>query len=143
MSSSVPSVGQQGQQSTNTDAFQNLNMKDFVNLLVTELQQQDPMNPMDNSQILQQVSQIQQIQSTQSLTSTLTSVMLGQNVATGANLLNRNVTALDDQQQTVTGVVNSISVADGKVQLHIGDHTVDLANVSQILGDGVQPTPST
>ncbi len=42
------------------------------------MQNQDPMNPMDNSQMLQQISQIREIGSTNQLTETLTSFATGQ-----------------------------------------------------------------
>ena len=42
-------------------ALQNLNMNDFLKLMISELQNQDPLNPMDNSQLLQQISQMREI----------------------------------------------------------------------------------
>ena len=56
---------------------------------MAELQNQDPMEPMKNSELLQQVSQIRAIQSNDRLTDTLESVSLGQNLATAGNLLDR------------------------------------------------------
>jgi flagellar basal-body rod modification protein FlgD len=115
-----------------TDRLNNLGTSDFIKLLVTELQQQDPMSPMDNSQILQQVGQIRSIQSTQQLTDTLSAVLLGQNMATGSGLLNKQVVALDDNANKVTGVVDRVTIENGTVKLHIGDSTVSLTNVSEI-----------
>ena len=45
--------------------------------MITELQNQDPLNPMDNTQMLEQINQIRQIGATDKLTSTLDSVLLG------------------------------------------------------------------
>jgi flagellar basal-body rod modification protein FlgD len=130
--------GQQGAQSPNYDAFQNLNLDTFIKLLVTELQNQDPMNPMDNAQILQQVSQIRAIESNTRLTSTLEAVLLGQNVSTASSLLGRTISGLDDSSSPVTGKVDKVSVAEGKATLHIGDKTVSLQNVGEILPDGAK-----
>lgn len=114
------------------DRLNNLGTSDFIKLLVTELQQQDPMSPMDNTQILQQVGQIRSIQSTQQLTDTLNSVLLEQNVATGSNLLNKQIVGLDDSANKVSGVVDRVTIENGTVKLHIGDSTISLTNVSEI-----------
>ena len=61
-------------------------------MLVTELQNQDPTQPMSNTDLMNQVSQIQSIESNQQLTSTLQSVALGQSIASAGNLIGRTVT---------------------------------------------------
>jgi flagellar basal-body rod modification protein FlgD len=135
-SSLSPVQGQQGAQAPNYDAFQDLNLDTFIQLLVTELQNQDPLNPMDNAEILQQVSQIRAIEANTRLTSTLEAVLLGQNVSTASSLLGRTISGLDDSSSPVTGKVDKVSVAQGKATLHIGDKTVSLNNVSEILPEG-------
>ena len=76
MPSTVGTVGRQGQQNpTGKDAFQQLELGDFIKLMVTELQHQDPMNPMDNTQILQQMSQMRAIAASDQLNETLQSVL--------------------------------------------------------------------
>ena len=134
--SSVNGVqGTAAQQATNNDAFSSLGLQDFIKLLVTEMQQQDPMSPMDNSQIMQQVSQISSIESTQKLNTTMDSVVLGENLATASNLIDRRVVALNDSGEQVTGAVTRVAIENGSLKLHVGanDDVVDLANVSQIL----------
>jgi len=130
--------GQQGAQAPNHDAFQDLNLDTFIKLLVTELQNQDPMSPMDNAQILQQVSQIRAIESNTRLTSTLEAVLLGQNVSTASSLLGRTISGLDDGSNPVTGKVDKVSVAEGKATLHVGDKTVSLKNVGEIFPEGAK-----
>ncbi len=127
-------VGAQGQQTTTGyDAFNNLNLDDFIKMLVTELQNQDPLSPMSNTEILQQVAEIRSIASNQQLTSTLQSVVLGQNINTANNMLGRTITGLTDDSQQITGVVDAVSVQDNMPLLHVGQQTVQLKNVSEIL----------
>ena len=126
--------GQTGAQSPNSNAMGKMTTNDFLNMLVTELQQQDPTQPVDSSQILDQVSQIDQIQSNQSLTTTLNSVLLGQNVNTGSALLNQTIQGTDAKGNAVNGVVSQVSIASGAVQLQVGNSTVPLANVTGIGG---------
>jgi flagellar basal-body rod modification protein FlgD len=134
--------GQTAQQTPNTvadpDAFNKMDLGQFIKLLVAEMQNQDPMNPMDNSQILQQISQIKAIASNDKLTSTLTSMQLQQDMTSASVLLNQTITGLNAGSDSVTGKVDSVSVADGKVQLHVGNNTIDLKNVAQVNGAASQ-----
>ncbi len=126
--------GQQGQQATvGTDAFSDVNLDDFLQLLVAELANQDPLNPMENSQILQQVSQMREIDSTERLSATLDSVLLGQNLSTANSLLGRTILGLDDEGQYITGTVDRVTIEDDKVKAHVGDHVVSLKNVAEVL----------
>jgi flagellar hook assembly protein FlgD len=137
VTNTVGATGTQAQQSaTGTDAFAQVDLNDFIKLLVTELQHQDPLNPMDNQEIMQQISQIREIESNQRLTETLESVLLGQNVVTASNLIGRTVVALSEEGDKVTGEVERVSIEEGVARLHVGEHVVKLKNVAEILGAG-------
>jgi flagellar basal-body rod modification protein FlgD len=130
--------GQTAQQTPNTvaepDAFNKMDLGQFIKLLVAEMQNQDPMNPMDNAQILQQISQIKAIASNDKLSNTLTSMQLQQDMTAASVLLNQTITGLNTNSDSVSGKVDSVSVAGGKVQLHVGTNTIDLKNVAQVNG---------
>jgi flagellar basal-body rod modification protein FlgD len=113
----------------------NLSTNDFLNMLVAELQNQDPTQPVDNTQILNQVSQIDQIQSNQSLSTTLNGMLVGQNVTAGAVLLNQTIQGTDAKGNAVSGVVSQVTTSDNAVQLQVGSSTVPLANVTTIGGN--------
>jgi len=131
---SVNSVGSQSStQTSSTDAYSKLNAETFLKLLVTELSNQDPLEPMNSEQIINQISQIRSIQASTELTTTLEAVLLGQNVATASGLLGRTITGLTDDSQTITGQVDRVSVVGGEARLQVGDSTVSLKNVSEIL----------
>ena len=115
------------------DALRGLDLENFLELMITELQNQDPLNPLENHQILQQISQIREIEATGQLKETLDSVLLGQNVSNASGLLNKQVKALTDAGDEVSGRVDRVSVADNKVSLHVGTHVVGLNNLSEIL----------
>jgi len=140
-STSVSSVSSQSgsqtsaTQTTNSDAYASLNVDTFIKLLVTEMQSQDPLEPMTNQEIVQQLSQIRSIEASQQLTTTLQAVLLGQNVATASSLLGRMIAGLDDNSQQVTGRVDGVTIADGKAKLYVGNSTVSLNNVTAIAAD--------
>src|SRR5690349_10432405 len=76
-------------------SLSNVDVNQFLSLMITELQNQDPLDPMSNADFLQQISTIQQIGTTNQLTSSLNSVTLGQNVGIASSLIGKSVTALD------------------------------------------------
>jgi hypothetical protein len=154
-STSLGVTGTRGTQTESSDAFSNVDMDEFIQLMIAELQNQDPMNPMDNTQMLQQISQIREIGSNDKLSETLESVLLGQNMATANNMIGQTITALDDDATTFVGTVDHVAIEDGVPKLlaietipeHLDEetnkivaeqtieHTVSLKNISQVLPD--------
>jgi flagellar basal-body rod modification protein FlgD len=122
----------QNSQSSTSDPFQSLTTSSFVQLLVTELQNQDPTQPMDNSQILQEIGEIRSVDATTQLTNTLNSVLMGQNVATAGSLIGWNIQGMDNSGNSVNGTVNSVSLSGGVATLNVGTQAVSLSNVTQI-----------
>ena len=117
-----------------------LNSSDFLQLMITQLQQQDPLNPMDNNQLVQQISSIRELSATTKLTGTLDSVLAGQNIATASALIGKSVDALDDSGNEVSGVVDRVRVTTDAtdpskrdIRLKIGGQEVQLKNIRDIL----------
>lgn len=101
------------------NTLNDLNLDVFLKLLISELQNQDPLNPMDNSEMLNQINQIREIGATDKLTNTLDSVLLGQNITSSTNLIGKDVKALSDDNQNVSGTVTRVSIEEGKPKLHL------------------------
>ncbi|HEX5472673.1 MAG TPA: flagellar hook capping FlgD N-terminal domain-containing protein [Lacipirellulaceae bacterium] len=101
------------------DAINDLDMSSFLKLMITELQQQDPLNPMDNKDMLDQIAQIRAVGASDQLTKTLNSVLLGQNITSATNLIGADITALTDDGQQISGVVSHIAIDQGVPKLHI------------------------
>lgn len=121
-----------------TDAFAELDAQAFLDLLIAELQNQDPLDPADNDQLLNQIFQLRQIESDNALTETLESVLLGQNVSSATNLIGADVVALSDAGQRLEGNVRSVSINDGDPELEIAvESDVGAGDV-----DGAVPTGS-
>ena len=96
-----------------------VNIDDFLKIMITELQNQDPLNPLENDELIAQISQIRSVGATEKLTETLDSVLLGQNISSATNLIGAEIDAISDDNQRVTGVVERVSVASGQPKLHL------------------------
>ena len=120
--------------------LKDLDIDQFLQLMITELTNQDPLNPMDNTQLVQQIGEIRQISATTQLSETLLAVSAGQSLSTASSLIGKRVTALSDDNQNVTGVVDKVTVdIDPKnsekrtYNVHIGTQSVSLKNVREVL----------
>jgi flagellar basal-body rod modification protein FlgD len=112
-----------------TDRFQELDTQAFLRMMIAELQNQDPLNPMDNSKMLEQISQIRAITSNDALTNTVNALRMGQSMATAAGLIGKTVIGLDVIGQEVVGVVDKVAFEDGKPFLFVGNTIVELDKI--------------
>ena len=126
-----------------SNGLADVDLDQFLGLLITELQNQDPLNPMDNAQMLAQIGQIRQIGSTNKLTDTLSTLAIGQELSMASGLIGKEVSALDVNAKDVTGIVDRVAVQtdakdnnNRKVQVHIGDSIVDIKNIREIVNTG-------
>ncbi len=101
-----------------------LGADDFLQLLVTQLTNQDPLEPTNSQELLGQLSAIRDIQSSTTLTKTLETLTGNQRYGSAAALIGKEVSGkLGDEStglETVSGVVRGIRFdSDGKVQLEL------------------------
>jgi len=132
ISSSTGVATRQAQETSYTDAFGELGMDEFLQMMITELRNQDPLNPMDNTQILEQIGQMRGIVASDQLTETLSSTVLGQNLAAANSMLGRIIVALTDDDQWISGAVDRVQIVDGEPRLGLSDYTVGLKNVRTV-----------
>jgi flagellar basal-body rod modification protein FlgD len=131
-----------------SNGLNDANIDDFLKLMIAELQNQDPLDPMENSEMLQQLNQIRSIGATDQLTDTLQSVLIGQNLSTASSMIGKEIGALTENGENITGIVDRISVeADGEdgtraVRVHVGDHTIELENIRAVHSDEGNGEPS-
>jgi flagellar basal-body rod modification protein FlgD len=128
-SSTSSSVGSDQVQSPNST----LTASDFISLLITQLQNQDPTQPMSNTDLLTQLSQIGQLESNDQMQTTLQGITLQTTIGSAGNLIGKQIQGLDDQNNNVTGIVTGVQVQNQQVYLALdsGD-SVQLGNVTQI-----------
>ena len=106
---------------------------DFIQMMITQLQNQDPLQPTSNEDLLNQMSQIGQLQSSTSLQSSLQTMTLQTNLSSAGNLIGKMVTGQDDQGKPLQGLVNSVKVVSGQVSLELDSgQELSMSNVTGI-----------
>jgi len=115
----------------------NLNPADFIKMMVTQLQNQDPLQPASNEQLLSQVSQIGQLQATTQLQSVLQGLALQTQIGSASSLIGKTVQGLDSNRNAINGVVTSVQVQNNAVSLNLDNgQSLPLAQVT-----GISPGP--
>ena len=109
-----------------------LTMSDFIKMMVAELENQDPMDPMSNTEMLQQISQIRSITSNDRLTSSIESLTLGQALSTASSLIGKTVSGVNTLDEKVTGKVEKVTIENGMAKLFVGSSIINVGNVTGI-----------
>jgi len=104
----------------------------FLNLLVAQLRYQDPMNPADSGEFLAQSAQFTSLEKMEAVADQ-TAALLATSISFGAsNMVGKNVTYIDADGASVTGVVDSVSFDVTGPMLQIGGQPVSLGQVQSI-----------
>lgn len=121
----------------------------FLQLLVKQLQEQDPSSPMDSNQMISQMSQLSSMEqlttlnsSITSLTTTMTASLSLQMRAAAAELVGKQIAYVTSDGAAHTGVATAVSYADGTPTVTIGSDTVALTAVTGVTGAPAASTAS-
>jgi flagellar basal-body rod modification protein FlgD len=109
-----------------------LGMQQFFQLLVAQLQNQDPMQPMDNTQFITQLAQFSSLQSLQAIQTSLDTATGGQLLGAAMSLIGKQIAAAPTGGAPVSGTVSGVQIQNGNILLEVGNATVSLADVQEI-----------
>ncbi len=107
-----------------------LGKDDFLNLLVTQLRYQDPLEPTDDKEFIAQMAQFSSLEQMQNMNSVLTN-------SQSFNLIGKDVTAnVTDpstfEVKTVKGIVSTVKMSGGKTYLMIDNQQVEADKVVEV-----------
>ena len=105
-----------------TSASQDQNT--FLQLLVAQLQYQDPSNPTDGTQYMTEMAQFTQVETLQTIASQQQSQQQMTQVIAADSMLGRQVTGTGDSSQPVTGIVASVEPTSKGASVTLSDGTV-------------------
>lgn len=95
-----------------------LNMQDFLKILLTQLNYQDPMKPMDNQQFMAQLAQFTSLEQTQQLNTKIDQLISTQAALQSVGLIGRTVD-ITVSSGTVTGTVKALSLSGDSPQITV------------------------
>jgi flagellar basal-body rod modification protein FlgD len=109
---------------------------DFMKMFLAQLSNQDPGNPVDNSQFLDQMAQMTMVSTLQQVQKSLS----GSQLAQTSSMIGKSVTGLDVDGKAVNGVVDRvIQSTDAGIVLMVGSQAIQPDSVETV----TDPTPAT
>lgn len=120
---------------------QQLNQDDFLKLLTTQLSNQDPLKPMDDTQFIAQMAQFSALEQSTTLTKDFEAFSSAQQITSAQNLLGRTVTLSTDGTDA-SGPVNEVRIRNGAAQIIVNGVGYDPATVKSIVPTAVAKTGS-
>lgn len=122
--------------STTTNKTNELGKDDFLKLLVTQLDHQDPLNPMDDGQFIAQMAQFSSLEQMKNMNSAM-------QITQAATYIGKTVSWADDAGKEQSGVVDSVKMVSGEPNVVIGDQVVALAKIMTIGSKATAATDTT
>jgi len=104
----------------------------YMDLLLAQLQNQDPMEPLSNSEMVTQLAQLSNVDALEKMTASFSEILKFQQLLSGTELLGRSL-EYSANGQTGSGVVEAVTASDGAIKLVVGGTQVALDNIERIL----------
>jgi flagellar basal-body rod modification protein FlgD len=136
-SSAAASAAASAATATTATAKNTLTTQDFLKLLSTQMQNQDPLQPMDDTAYLAQMAQFTSLQQMNTLTSTVAQLSSSQQNLGASSYLGKTVKMNDGNSSTVSGVVTSVDLSGTTPTLQVNGTSYPLTSLLS-----VSPTPA-
>lgn len=122
--------------------FSDMSSEDFIKIMFTELENQDPFQPNDSAALLQQLNSIRSIESDAKMTDQLRSIVTQNQLASAGTLIGRQIQGLTNDANRVAGQVVSVAKQDDSVSLLLDTGwVVPMDNVEVIVDPSTFGTP--
>jgi len=112
--------------------FAGLTADTFMKLLITELQNQDPLSPVESSDMLNQLAMMRNLSANIELADALKAITSDQQLSTAAAFIGKQVTGRDSDEHEIVGVVDRAFLRDNQAYVGMGDVEVPLSQVSSV-----------
>lgn len=111
-----------------------LGKNDFLNLLVTQLRYQDPLEPTDDKEFIAQMAQFSSLEQMQNMNSVLSN-------SQAFGLIGKYITANKTDEstlevKTIQGQVSTVKMKEGKVYLVVDNQDIAIDSVSEVVDMG-------
>lgn len=112
--------------------FASLTSEEFMRLLIVQLQNQDPTEPVGNEEILNQIAMMRNLQSDLELSDALKAITKNDQLTTAAAFIGKSVTGRAADQSEVSGLVDRAYVRGGEAFLGVGSREIQLNRVESV-----------
>jgi len=105
---------------------------DFMMMLMAQLKNQNPMEPMDDKNLMGQVTQLNTLNELQALSQKMEQMARASQATYAASLIGKEVVASEKGYLLAKGEVTGMEVSGNEIYLSVNDQLVPLAYVTQV-----------
>jgi len=129
--SATATAQMQAAQPAATGSASKLGSQEFMNLMLKQLQYQDPMEPVSNTEFIGQQAQFSQLSTTQEMNDNIAS---NNAVSQAMSLVGKTVTLTnpDDSSKTITGTVASSTIKGTKSTINVNGKDYSMSYLKSV-----------
>ncbi len=124
---------------SSSSSINQLGQNAFLQLLAVQMKNQDPLQPVDNSQFVAQLAQFSSLQELTTISSqvgtlvtTTANTQAADQLLSAFNLMNTQVSLTGASGTLVTGTVTGVNIANGQANINVGGKSYPLASVTSV-----------
>jgi flagellar basal-body rod modification protein FlgD len=129
--------------STNLASLNGVNADTFLQLLVSELQNQDPDNPTDPTQFLTQTAEFEEVEELNAVQTSVSSMVTAQQSSSATSMLGMQVSGSDASGKAVSGIVSGVQLTSSGPVLSVGNDTVPYSGITSVTLPGSTSSTTT
>jgi flagellar basal-body rod modification protein FlgD len=104
----------------------------FMSLLLAQMKNQNPMEPMDDSAMISQMAQLNSLDELKKISESLSTMSSTNQFLSAATLIDKNISYLNADSEEVDGTVTGISMDGSDVYLKVGSASVLLSRLRSV-----------
>ncbi len=109
----------------------------FMQILMTQLTHQNPLEPMDNAEMMSQFSQLNSLQELREIHNGMDKLSASNQVLYLSSLIGKTVKVNRPDGKVIEGVVEEVITEKNNPQLRIGTEEVSLEDVIEVKGENI------
>ena len=108
----------------------------FMQLLMAQLRNQNPLEPMSYKDLMGQITQLNSLQELQKISASIQARDKSSGLTEAVGLIGKTVNYTQENGETGSGLVTGVSMLKNEVLLWIGETTIPLSAVSSVEAGG-------
>ena len=128
---------------TNNSPSAVLGKDDFLKLLVTQLQNQDPTNPTDSSTWMAQLAQYSSLEQMTNVAQSVGQLVTSSSLTQGVELIGKQLTWTRGDGSTGIGVCDGMTLQDGSPVLDVGGEGITPDQITSVSAAPADSSPQT
>ena len=123
-------------QSTNSQ-FTDMGGAEFMQLLLAQLRNQNPLDPMGDSEMLTQFAQLNSLDELKAINRNVEALHGSSSIVDAANLIGRSVEVRNEEGLPESGIVTGVSLNDGQTVIQVGGEIYPISSLMSVFLGGI------